>query len=153
MFTKFSFIHYTLVLLIVAGISCSCGKTRRSYKVSGEFRYYNQFGNTVRITVRSGLTKALETYAVAVGDSLVLSTTGETDQKNEEVNPQGYAPALLADTTTVRFNDSVCYNEYNKNGAVLHNIASYTYRKRADKDYIFFFTIDSSLYKQGGTCY
>ncbi|MBZ0099538.1 MAG: hypothetical protein K8F30_10655 [Taibaiella sp.] len=141
-----------ILLLLIVIASCSCGKTRRSYKVSGEFRYYNRLDDTIRVVIKLGLNKAFESYIVPAGDSVVITTVGETDLEGP-VDPKGYAPGILADTTSVIFNDTLCYNEYHKSGTMLHDIDSYTYLKRGDKDYLFFFNIDSNLYRMAGACF
>lgn len=137
-------------LLLALIVACSCGKTRKTYRVDGEFRYYNRLAGPVTVEIRAGLNKAFESHVLQPGDSMVLTTVGETDA-DEPAQPKSYAPGITADTAAIRFGDSFCYVEY-RSGPVLHNINSYTYQQRGDRDYVFFLDIDSNLLNMARPC-
>jgi hypothetical protein len=128
----------------------SCGKQHTSYVVKGEFRYYNLLTETVDIYIKDGYNGVVDSYEVKPNDSLVLFTSGESDRTVAEA--KGYRPAISGDTTRLIFNDSLCYEEHHFEGQVIQNIASYNSLKRGDRDYLFFFNIDSSLLKLAAKC-
>jgi hypothetical protein len=92
----------------------------------------------------------LDEFIVAPKDSIILTTDGDTHEK--VAYPEYYLPAISGDTTKIVFDDTLCYVEYNRKGAILQNIKSYTYTKRGDRDYVFYFTIDSTLLKLATKC-
>lgn len=141
----------SIILLLLMSLSFFSCRTIKSYAVRGEFRYYNRIDDTIRVYLKQGLNKAFEYHIVPGKDSLVLFTTGETDME-KPADPKGYLPAICSDTTTIRFNDSLCYSEYNKTGSLLHNISSYSYYRKGDRDYLFYFNIDSTLLKRANKC-
>jgi hypothetical protein len=138
---------YLLILFITALVSC--GKTYRHYEAKGEFRYYNRLESPIQVEIRQGAIQQYGLYDVRSGDSLVLFTSGETLEMT--LQPSGYIPGVLSDTTTVRVFDSLCYTE-NRKGTFLHNINSYRSYKRGDRDYVFYLDIDSTLAKQAMRC-
>ncbi len=140
-------------LCIIIGISAivhSCGKKRVDYTLKGEFRYFNNLADTVHVKIRNGYFKAMDSYVILPYTALVLNTSGDYHQK--KAGPDIYRPAIGGDTTTLYFNDTLCYSEYFYGGNTLHNIESYTYDGRGDRDYVFYFTIDSALVKRAGRC-
>jgi hypothetical protein len=139
-----------VLLLLLIAIGSSCGKTRKSYVVKGEFRYYNKMDDTIQVLLYHGLNTVFQSIYVSPHDSLVLHTDGE-DYKTV-ADPMGYRPGISADTTTIVFNDTLCYSEYHHNGPILHNISSYTYEKRGERDYVFFYDIDTSLLSLAVRC-
>ncbi|MCD6010959.1 MAG: hypothetical protein K0Q79_821 [Flavipsychrobacter sp.] len=117
--------------------------------MKGEFRYYNRTVNTIRVSLVLGMEKAYASYTLAPGDSFVINTSGIGEKV---ADPEKYVPGIASDTTTIRFNDTLCYSEYMKKGPVLHNNATHTYLKRGDNDYIFYFNIDTILYNLATRC-
>jgi hypothetical protein len=140
-------------LCIIIGISIiaySCSKKRVEYILKGEFRYTNNLADTVHVKIRNGYFKAMDVYEILPYTALVLNTSGDYHQKKAE--PDVYRPAIGGDTTTLYFNDTLCYSEYFYSGNTLHNIGSYAYDRRGDRDYVFYFTIDSALVKRAVKC-
>lgn len=141
---------YTKDLFLVSFILLiSCGKTTVDYHVKGEFVYYNRLSVPVQVRIRAGLNKAKEDHTIAPGASLSLYTDG---MGSKVADPKGYVPGIVGDTTVIQFNDTLCYGEYNSRGPILHSINSYTYEKRGDADYVFYFDIDSNLVKKARRC-
>lgn len=116
-------------------ITYSCS-IRKHYAVRGEFRYYNLLQGPIIIKLHQGMQQLYATYNIQPSDFISISTTGQTYLK-EPVDPKFYKPALLADTTVIQFNDTLCYIEYNNSGSIVENINSYTYERRSDRDYYF----------------
>lgn len=138
------------ILFTIALLAASCGKTRIDYSNKGEFRYYNRTAGPIAITIRHGIERGpFEYHTIAVGDSLILLTNTIGPKV---ADPTKYTPGITADTTTIEFNDTLCYSEYDYHGPVLHNISTHTFKKRGDADYIFYFTIDSSLQNKAKKC-
>jgi hypothetical protein len=138
----------TITFLSLCLFLVSC-RTRVDHSMKGEFRYYNRTSNTIDVSLKGGIIKAFDAYTIASGDSFVLFTS---DIGPEVVDPKDYRPGILADTTTIMFNDTLCYSEYDKAGNILHNIDRYTYVKKGNNYYIFFFSIDSNLFKLAKSC-
>lgn len=140
-------------LCIAIGINflvCSCTKKRVDYTLKGEFRYINNLPDTIQVKIRNGYFKAMDAYTILPYSVLVLNTDGDHPRKTAV--PGDYRPAIGGDTTTIRFNDTLCYSEYHFSGNTLQHIGSYTYDVRGDRDYLFYFTIDSALVKRAGKC-
>lgn len=140
--------HTVTILLCIIAYSCS---TRKHYAVKGEFRYLNALQQPVTIRLHQGMNQRYATYNIQPGETVAISTMGDT-YLNEPADPQSYVPALIADTTVLQLNDTLCYTEYKGSGQILHNINSYTHERRGDKDYIFYFTIDSTINNLGTKC-
>lgn len=143
----------TSLLYILIGTSlmtASCNKADISYRVVGEFRMYNRLPNPVVITLVNYIEGNYKQVEIVPGDSLVVTYTGSSGF--EDIDPRLYRPGLDADTTIIRFNDSLCYGEYQDMGLIMHNIDSYTYQKRGRRNYLFFFNIDSSLLHLATKC-
>lgn len=138
------------ILFIAACLVLAGCKTRTSYRVDGEFIYYNRTGMLIHIFLPRGAGPR-NAFNMYPGDSIVVLTQGETDIKGP-VDPKGYLPALSSDTTTIEFDHTQCYKEYNRQGAFIHNIDKYTYKKKDDMSYTFYFDIDSSLYLLSEPC-
>lgn len=144
---------YRLCILIGISIiahSCSCSKKRIDYTLRGEFRYTNNLTDTVHVKIRNGYFKTMDAYTILPHAVLVLNTSGDYHQK--KAGPDAYRPAIGGDTTTLYFNDTLCYSEYFYSGNTLHNIGSYSYNQHGDRDYVFYFTIDSALVKRAVKC-
>jgi hypothetical protein len=133
-----------------SGCFFSCGKTITEYVVKGEFYYINITNQVVKVRIVDGFDKALSNYSILPNDSLILTTSGDTHSKTSD--PSGYKPGISGDTTTLIFKDSLCYSEYHFTGPILQNIDSYSYQKRGDRDYVFFFKIDTSLLNKTTRC-
>lgn len=140
-----------LTIGISSLLIASCGKTITDYRVKGEFRYINYLNDTVTIKIYGRINGAtFDEFKIAPKDSVMLTTDGETIEKT--ASPENYLPAISGDTTKLVFDDTLCYVEYNRKGAILQNIKSYTYTKRGDRDYVFYYSIDSSLLKLATKC-
>lgn len=142
---------YQLCLVIgISLLATSCLKKRTDYVLEGEFRYVNQLADTVQVRIRNGYYKDFDAYTILPHSVLSLKTSSEYSRQKAE--PEAYRPAIGGDTTTFIFNDTLCYSEYHYSGNNLHNIARYTYDRHGDRDYLFYFIIDSALVKQARRC-
>lgn len=132
-------------LLAIGSIAQSCGKTRTSYIVRGEFNYINKTDKNLQIVFYGPNTDAgvAEKHSIKPNDTLKLATRGETDFLTAD--PDGYLPAVSGDTTILIVSDTLCYHEYFHKGNNLQNIRSYNYRKIADREYKFYYTLDTPL--------
>lgn len=145
-------VTYRLYLIFgISLIAFSCIKKRIDYTLEGEFRYINNLPDTVRVRIRNGLYKTTDAYTILPYTVLTLNTSGDYNRKTAE--PKAYRPAIGGDTTTLYFSDTLCYSEYHDSGNTLQNIESYSYDRRGDRDYLFYFTIDSTLVKRAGKCH
>lgn len=135
------------MLFTISGINLllpSCGKKSVEYRVKGEFRYGNNTSREIRIVIRGAMNGApLREYSLPAGDTLTLFTDGETHSKT--ASPQDYRPAISGDTTTVLWDDTLCYSEYNHTGPLLQHIDAYTAQRRGDRDYLFYYIIGNDL--------
>ncbi len=143
-------IYRLCILFGISLLTFSCSKKRVDYTLDGEFRYINNLPDTVHIRIRNGLYKTTDAYTILPYTVLALNTSGDHNRKTAE--PNAYRPAISGDTTTLYFNDTLCYSEYHYSGNTLQNIESYSYDRRGDRDYLFYFTIDSALVKRAGRC-
>ena len=128
----------------------SCHKPEKEYLVIGEFRYLNATDEIVSIKIVYGFNQVLPFYSILPHDTLIITTSGETGSKLAD--PLDYRPGISGDTTTIVFRDTLCYREYHQAGPILQNIKSYSWQKRSDRDYVFFFKIDSSLLNKATKC-
>lgn len=141
---------------LIIGISItllisSCGKTTKNHRVQGEFNYTNNLDRAISIFISGNVNNEnIDTIFLMPKGKIKLTTDGETHEKYTE--PEYYLPAISGDTTKIVIHDTLCYAEYNRNGAVLQNIQSYTYTKRGDRDYVFYYSFDSSLLKLASKC-
>lgn len=142
------------MLYMISGINLllpSCSKKSVEYRVKGEFRYGNNTSREVRIIIRGAMNGApFREYSVSAGDTLTLFTEGETHQQT--ASPQEYRPAISGDTTTVIWDDTLCYSEYNHTGPTLQNINAYTAQRRGDRDYLFYYSIGNNLLNAATKC-
>lgn len=147
--------NQTWIHFLTIGISglliASCGKTTTDYRVKGEFNYTNNLDKAVRIyIIGNGNNENIDSIFLPPKGQIKLTTDGDTYEKT--ASPENYLPAISGDTTKIVFDDTLCYVEYNRKGAILQNIKSYTYTKRGDRDYVFYYSIDSSLLKLATKC-
>ena len=145
-----TYIHF-LTIGISSLLIASCGKSITDYRVKGEFNYTNNLDKAVRIYISgNGNNENIDSIILLPKGQIKLTTDGETIEK--VASPENYLPAMSGDTTKIVFDDTLCYAEYNRKGAILQNIKSYTYTKRGDRDYVFYYTIDSNLQKMAKKC-
>ncbi len=141
-----------LALLTIGYIAQSCGKTRSSYIVRGEFNYINKTDKNLQILFYGPNSDVgvAEKHNIEPNDTLKLATQGETDFLTAD--PEGYLPAVSGDTTILIVYDTLCYSEYFHKGSKLQNIRSYNYVKIADREYKFYYTLDTAITNLATKC-
>jgi hypothetical protein len=143
-------IYQVCLAIGISLMSFTCAKTTIDYNVLGEFQYKNNMNKPITLKIINGYHAAFAQHIIQPNDVLILKTS--ENSHNKQANPLYFKPGASGDTTTVFFNDTLCYSEYHYNGLLLQNINTYTYEKRGDRDYIFRFNIDSTLFNLAVTC-
>lgn len=145
----------TLISFLIIGISIafitSCYKGVKEYAVNGEFHYINKLDRNIKIQLRvEGNHTFLKEHLIAPFSTLIIKTQGNSHSST--TIPKYYTPGIYADSIKVIFSDTLCYNEYHKQGLYFQNIHAYTYNKLGDRSYQFFLNIDSTILNLSSTC-